>query len=52
MKLQFVVLLTFRQTEMPVVARQLGYKHTFCQNVVYEKRIAFTYIFVKKKQHS
>jgi hypothetical protein len=29
------------------ITRQLGYKHTFCQNVVCTKKITCPYIFVK-----
>ena len=31
---QFVVTHTLRQTEAPLITRQYGHKHTFCQNVV------------------
>jgi len=46
MKLQFVVTVAFHQTEMPVVARQLGYKHIFCLNVVSTKKLLLLIIII------
>jgi hypothetical protein len=46
MKHQFITTHIIHQTDL-YITRQLGYKHTFCQNAVSPKKFASTYIFVK-----
>ena len=38
MKWRFVTTHTILQTEIPPITTQLGYKYTFCQNVVAKKK--------------
>jgi hypothetical protein len=37
-EMQFVITHTICQTEIPAITRQLGYKHTFCQNFAATKK--------------
>jgi len=48
-KQRFVLLHTFRKTEIPALHRELGYKHTFCQYSVSTKKLLLLMFSSKRK---
>jgi hypothetical protein len=42
-KQQFVVTHTMHKTPIPTLLRQMGYKHTFCQNMSTKKNCLILY---------